>query len=268
MIAQLKYIVVLALAIPAFANAQKAPGYLGKRFTVGYDAFLFPSFFNPNSPDAESVDGSDLRQKGVSLNLQHNISGQWSFSKRSSLIASVGYVGTNYVPARYDNSSYYGFAFEEYPSMSATSFAAGIRIFTQHYAPLGKFVEFRLGFANVKNDDFEYSVLTENALGVRTRKTYMVEGGSMTWPTIAMAFGSNRIIKDIILVSYGLDFNFFPGGLGHHVNIIGDGFTSSSFGESSEGNTAENQEALIRLAGARYGLQTAINLRVGIGILL
>ena len=132
MIAQLKYLVVLALAIPVFTSAQKAPGYLGKRFTVGYDAYLFPSFFNPNSPNAEPKSDGDLRQKGVSLNLQHNFTGQWSFSKRSSLVASVGYVSTNYVPARYDNSSYYGFTFEEYPSMSATSFGAGIRIYTQH----------------------------------------------------------------------------------------------------------------------------------------
>lgn len=268
MITQLKYILVLVLAMPIFVNAQKAPGYLGKSFSVGYDAFVFPSFHNPNSPNAEPKGGDDLRQKGVSLNLQHNLSGQWSFSKRSSLIASVGYVRTNYVPDRYsDDNTYDQFTFEEYPSMSATSFAAGIRIFTQHYAPLGKFVEFRLGFAQVKTDDFEYTVLAEDGLGVRTKQLYVVDGGSTTMPTIAIAFGSNRVINDLILVSYGLDFNFFPGGFGYHVNAASVA-PGNHFAEGKEGNTADNQYSLLRLGSARYGMQAAVNLRVGIGILL
>ena len=268
MIAQLKYIVVLALAIPIFTSAQKAPGYLGKRFSVGYDAYLFPSFYNPNSANAEPIDiEGDLRQSGMSINSQHKLMGQWSFSKRASLIASTGFVFTNFLPQSYAYSSYSGgdFLFTEYPSMTVNSFDAGIRLFTQHFAPLGKFVEFKLGFATVSTGDFNYSI--DNSDNNGSVVDYTVEGGSMTWPTIGMGFGTNRVIKDILILSYGIDFNFFPGGFGRHIGLVGDA-SISEFRDFEEGNTPVNQDELVKMAGARYGLHSMLNLKIGIGILL
>ncbi len=262
MTAQLKYLLVLTLTIPLLANAQKAPGYLGKRYSVGYDAYIFPSFFNPNSPDAEPKSSYALRPKGVSLNVQHNIGGQWSFSKKASLIGNIGYVSTNFVPGynTIDN-----FHFEEYPSMSATSFNLGVRLFTQHYAPLGKYIEFRVGVAQVKADDFTYSI--EDLSGSGDTLQYTVDGGSMLRPNVALAFGTSRVIKDVIIISYGLDFNFYSGGFGHYSSLLGQA-PRSDFRSFEEGNSSTNQESLVKMAGARYAIQCAINLRIGIGILL
>ncbi len=266
--APLNYILALLIALPFMALSQKAPGYLGKKFTIEYNGFLFPSFYNPNSPDAEPIDADeDLRQKGVSLNYQHKFMGQWSFSKRSSLVTSVGFVNTNFLPGKYPYGNFSGnsIMFEKYPDMSATSFDAGIRIFTQHYSPLGKFIEFKLGFATVKTESFDYSVI--DAFGTGDTFNYTVEGGSMTWPTIGMGFGTSRIIKDIIIISYGMDLSFYSGGLGNYIGLAGEALFSD-FRDEGEGNTENNQEALLKMAGARYALHSMVNLRIGIGILL
>lgn len=266
--APLKHILALAILLPSFMYAQRAPGYLGKTFSIQYDALMFPSFFNPNSADAQTISEDDFRQKGVSLNYKHSFVGQWSFSKRSSLIASVGFVNTNYIPQAYSYSGFSGneILFNQYPGMSATSFDAGLRIFTQHYAPLGKFIEFRLGMATVKTDDFTYYALN-NFTTPSTVSIHTVEGRSMTRPTISVAFGTNRVIKNVILLSYGVDVSLFTGGIGRHIGLRSDD-TNSEFRDFEEGNSDRNQEELLKMAAARYGIQTAINLKIGVGLLL
>ncbi len=263
MIAQLKYILILFIGLPVLALAQKSPGYLGKKFSLEYNAYLFPSFFNPNSPDAKPIGTNNLRQKGASLNYQHSILGQWSFSKKLSLIADIGYVNTNYIPSSYSDDR---FIMSEYPSMSALSFEAGLRIYNQHFAPLGRFVEFKVGLARVSTDDFTYGFATEDFESNPRIEEHTIPGGSMAWPTVEIGFGTNRVINDILIVSYGLDFNFFPGGFGYYINAVADA-PAEEF-DFSIGSNSRNQEELVKMAGARYALHTAINLKIGIGILL
>lgn len=259
----LKYFLVLAIVIPSLAFSQKAPGYLGKRFSLEYNAFLFPSFRNPNSDEFNVPDDSDIGQKGVSMNFQHNLVGQWSFSKRSSLVGNIGFVSTNYLPLTSLNSNV---IVDAYPSMNAINFDAGMRIFFQHYAPLGKYFEFRIGVASVSTADYDYGLVFRNTLGNIDTATVTIGGGTKTLPTIAIAWGVNRIINDKFIISYGFDVKMFPGGLGYNMTLLTDAPRNDFIPD--EGNSADNQKELLNMAAGRYAMHCALNLRVGIGILL
>lgn len=260
--APLKHLIIALILCPVFGLAQRAPGYLGKRFSVEYNAFVFPSFANPNSGKISDTE-SALTDVKPSINLQNYLVGQYSFSKRASLIGSFGFTKTSYIPVGY--SSYDDPVYDQYPSMIAMSYNAGLRLFTQHYAPLGRYIEFRVGMAQVKNKDFTYSVF-QSVGGTVNKSTHTIEGSSMWRPTIAIAWGTNRIIRDMVIVSYGLDINMFSGGIGYNKSLLTDAGRSEF--DFDQGNTRNNQEELLNLAAGRYAMQCFINLRLGIGILL
>lgn len=242
---------------------QQVPGYLGMRFSVGYDAYVFPSFVNPNNPKAEKKNVANFSQKGMSLNSEHHLTGQWSFSKKASLTGGIAIANTNYIPVEHSDNE---FSFDEYPDMRALSYEIGLRVFSQHYSPLGKFAEFRIGFTQVKTEDFNYSVQKNSGSIIRPPVNYTVSGTSTVWPTIALCLGTTRIQDDLFVFTYGVDFKLYPGGAGHYSTWAGQ--TDSNFRNSGEGDTFANQYDLIRTASARYAMQCAVNLRFGVGILL
>lgn len=270
--APLKRLLFLLLALPVASIAQHAPGYLGKRFTVEYNAFLFPSFFNPNSPEIKEQHSfiSDVKP---SINLQNYLVGQYCASKKISLIASFGFNTTNFLaPSGYGeiaypyeaDKGYSDFLINEYPTMKVRSYSAGIRIYTQHFAPLGQYVEFRLGLAQIKTEDFSYLNIKSGSLD--SGNTYTI-GGSSSWgPSTALAWGTSRVIKDVVMISYGFDVSLYPFGIRNNRSLLTQDTKASIYYD--QGNTADNRKNLNDLAAGRYTMQCFLNLRLGIGFVL
>ncbi len=248
------------LLIPQLGVSQKVPGYLGKRFSVEYNAFMFSSLANPNGSQFTPRGDWTFKPRGISVNWQNNFIAQWSISKRTSLVGSFHFAKTNFLPSATKD---YNATFREYPGMQVYGGEVGLRFFRDHFAPLGHFLELHVGLSEVSNDDFSY--FFEIASG-QPPIFYTISGGSMLRPSFGVAIGSNRIIKDRILFSYGLNANIFTGGFGQHVFLIRrDTRENLSF---YDGNSEYNQETLTKMAAGRYGVQSMINIRLGIGFIL
>ncbi len=255
----LHFIILGLLLPPLLSFGQSVPGYLGKRFSIEYNAFLFPSLVNPNSSRFNPRGEFKLKTRGISINLQHNLIAQWCVSKRVSIVGSINYVNTNYLPSL---SPGFNLILTEYPSMKARGFEVGLRLFNQHIAPLDHFMEFHMGFTRVSNDDYSYSYQD----GSYPVEHFTISGGSMIRPSFGIAIGANRIIKDRILISYGLNSNFYTGGFGYQVVLTTDETKEELFYAS--GNQEYNQKTLTKMAAGRYAVQSVINIRLGIGIIL
>lgn len=249
---------LFVLASPLL-HAQKVPGYLGKRFSIEYNAFVFPSLVNPNSSELDPKAEFKLKTKGMSINLQHNLIAQWCISKRASLVGSFSFVNTNYLPSL---SPDFHTILTEYPSMQAYGVEVGLRLFNQHFAPLDHFLEFHMGVTKVSNSDYSYS-FKEPSYPI---EHFTISGGSMIRPSFGVAVGSNRIIKDKIIISYGLNSNFYTGGFRNQVVLLTSDTEEDFF--YATGNQDYNQETLTKMAAARYAVQAAFNIRVGFGLIL
>ncbi len=250
---------LLSLMIWQSSVAQKVPGYLGKRFSIEYNAFVFPSLVNPNSSELDPKGEFKLKTKGMSINLQHNLIAQWCVSKKASVVGSINFVNTNYLPSL---SPEFNSILTEYPSMQAYGFEVGLRLFNQHFAPLDQFMEFHFGLTKVSNNDYSYSYKD----GSYPVEHFTVSGGSMIRPSFGVAIGSNRIIKDKVIISYGLNSNFYTGGFRNQVVLLTHNTDEDFF--YATGNQDYNQEALTKMAAGRYAVQSVINIRLGIGIIL
>lgn len=253
---------IFTLPFLALSQGKNVPGYMGKKFSLQYQMFLWPSFNNPNS--SEVVVGSDdYTDVSTSINMQHHVIGGYSLTKQIDFIADVNFAKTNFDPYnmiyQLDQSSLV------YPELKATGGAVGIRVYTNHFAPLGSHLTFKLGYTKLKIDDLYYTLPGNDFTPTDT--DLMISGGTKGAPTITMGFGNNRIIGNRFMINYGLDFTLFAGGIGHWKPL----FANESQGEYiyfESGNTVENQEIYLKKAAARYAFNCAINLKIGIGFIL
>ena len=257
------YIISLTLIVSTTLLAQKnVPGYMGKRWNIQYQLFTSPSFNNPNTSEVEVQDDANYVDVNTSLNFQSHIVAAYTFSKKMDLIGDFNFTKTYFDPFSdvYElNTSTLSF-----PGMTATGAALGIRIYRRHFAPLGAYLDFKLGYTRLNIEGMTYS---SNDYSYEPNEDYSIDGGTKSGATITMGLGTNRVLKDRFIFSYGVDFTFFSGGMFNWKPIV----ASESGGESiffPYGNTPENQEAYLKKAAARYAMHSMINLRVGIGILL
>ena len=220
----------------------------------------FPSFTNPNSDrDVPNQRGAyaNYKQKGLSLNKQHHLVGLWVVNKKLALTSSYGFAQTSYVPTLSRE-----IFFDNYPSMRGHIYQGGFRVFIDHFAPLGKYWEIKGGLVSIHTDDFTYQY-KEYELNSKLQEV-TANGSSRVILNAAFSFGSNRVVNDVLLLSYGIDINVLMDGRGYHVGLV-QGAPDEYF---SAGDPGSNRETLLDMATARFGLHCLLNLKVGIGILL
>lgn len=261
---RLYHTLFLLLTLPAIALSQvkNVPGYMGKRFSIQYQMFLSPSFNNPNNSEV-TIGSDDYTDVSTSINMQHHLVAGYSITKQIDLIADVNFTSTNFDPYyelyKLDQSSLV------YPGLKATGGAVGIRLYTNHFAPLGSHIAFKVGYTQLKVEDLFYTLQGDEF--TTTDSDLMISGGTTGAPTLTMGFGNNRIIADRFMINYGIDFTLFMGGAGNWKPFFAD----EPMGEYyyyPDGNTLQNQEIYLDKAAARYSLLCAINLKLGIGIIL
>ncbi len=245
--------------------AQSVPGYVGKRFSLDYNLFTFLSLANPSSAeikDKEQLDQYDVTSGSLGINIQSHIYGQWVWTKRRSMIASVAFTKSYFSPS----GASYEITATTFPTMNAVAFDIGIRNYRQHFSPLGGYFEMRVGFAKVTAGDFSYHYVLDgqpDTLGV-------ISGSSGITPQASVGWGVNRVLKDRFIISYGIDFTLPLIGIAHLPLFGGvlDNDYNNQYIDYYFGNTSDNQKALRRQAMGRYAAQSMINFKVGIGILL
>lgn len=254
---------LLLFIIPmlVFAQGKNVPGYMGKRFNLQYQMFLWPSFNNPNNSEA-AVGSDGYTDVSTSLNMQHHIVGGFSITKQIDLIADVSFANTNFDP--YYNLYELDPSNLKYPGMSAMGGAVGIRIYAHHFAPLGSHITFKVGYTHLQIESLSYTLRADD---FNPAESYTIEGGTKGAPTITTGFGNNRIIADRIVVNYGIDFTFFAGGVRNWKAFFMDE-PAGDYIYYRDGNSMSNQTAYLKKASARYAMHCAVNLKLGIGLLL
>lgn len=253
---------IIGLSGALLAQNKNVPGYMGKRWNLQYNAFLFPAFINPNSSEVK-VEGGDLKGS-FSVNFQNHITAGFSYSKKMEFVAEFNMARTNFNPYpsyldAFAQSSLY------YPELKARGGAIGVRLYSKHFAPLGSHISFKLGFTKLNIEDLYYTYQDYNGLQTEA----FISGGTKMAPTLSVGFGTNRIIKDFLIISYGLDLTLYTGLIGS-ANPF-DWLDNIDGGPSIypyNGNSSDNRDAYLGKAAQRYGLMSLVNFKLGVGIVL
>ena len=261
-----KLLLLVLTLVPVSLMAQKnVPGFMGKRWNLQYQINLWPSALNPNSeelPDPAS-DGNYVPLK-MSINVRHNLEAGYSISKKYDLIANFTYSTTN-IDLFGVSNSIYGLDVSSlyYPGLRATGFSVGVRKHKKHFAPLGYYVSYKVGYTFLSYDDITYKT---DDYGYPPNTQHTISGGTTGAPVVGMGFGVNRVIAGDFILNYGLDINLFLGGIGNWNRLLDASAPDELY--IDDGNTSVNQEAYRKRAAGRYCVQNLFGMRLGIGYLL
>jgi hypothetical protein len=229
-----KRIFCLALALLGVhaASAQNVPGYMGKRFSIGYSTHLALNLFEDNYNTSTPND----RELFFGFSNQHYLLGEYVLTKKISLTGSIGYSRAYFTPeAILFNSSY---EWDKRAGTSMLAFVGGVRMYTQHLAPVGRFVELYVGYQSISPDDFDY---TYNAFNGPSQE-YTITPEATGCFLGGMKFGHSMIIGDQFKFEYFGYFGFQSKGLtSSSIVLSGLGEGASFDSDFTLGNTPENQ---------------------------
>ncbi len=219
-----------------FVSAQP-PGYMGKRVSLVYQNFIFPSL-TPNSSRS-------------SVNISHNAELNCVTGKRSALCFTF-----LYAPIKVKNSTYsYNvqttlLSDNEFLKFNSFSYALGLKLFFSRnkFAPLGGYVKWELEYSRGILQVGEYS--SQNSGSSAPKITYSANKMVIAGGGPAISFGKQRIFFDKLIVDYGVRASLI-------VAWNTEGFANNTGYEKSLETTASN----VVLA------QQFLNLRIGVGFL-
>lgn len=220
---KLKYIITpLVFFASLFNGFSQTPGYLGKHFTVGYSANLFPAIIGPTS------------KSDIGLNLTHCINLEYTIRNRTNLCFSFQHFKTgadfNYHTDEVildQNSSYQNVTYKYYPTsalpseLSSNNLSIGLKFFhAGTLAPVGKYRKFELVFFSTKllyePSAFEaeyYDTYYYNTTTYKLQKTFGT--GEYDFKSFALTYtiGRQRVLFDCLVIDYGFQLGVHPAGL-------------------------------------------------------
>jgi len=218
-----------------FVSAQP-PGYMGKRVSLVYQNFIFPSL-TPNSSRS-------------SVNISHNAELNCVTGKRSALCFTF-----LYVPIKVKNSTYSysqlinSTGNKDYFNLNSFAYALGLKLFFSRnkFAPLGGYVKWELEYSRAILNIDEYSVLSSSHPSSFSEIKYpahkmVVQGGGP-----AISFGKQRIFFNKLIVDYGVRAAII-------VAWNTDGFINNTSYENSFDTKVSNIVLTQQLINARIGI--------------
>jgi hypothetical protein len=255
----------------ALGKAQKVPGYLGKRLVVNYELSAIPSFYNPNSGGYVSNPGRvsySATSVPFSITLKHFLNAEYVVSKKTSVKTSLGYFNSVY-GNRFDNSNFNlsDLYLEDLGTLNNFGFQAGIKRYRNHFAPLGKYFELRVGLELINYGELNFLV-PENSFNEQPAFERAVPGGTAVVGGAYIGWGTSRIINDSFILNYGIELGFvYPSG--QNANNITNIFFDDQviFLDPSTQSDAAINEAMREASIARVFSQSLLNFKIGVGIL-
>lgn len=228
------------LAFGLLSSAQ-VPGYMGKRFSIGYSNYFLPTGFGPganaDSPEVLSTAGLNTTH---CLNLEYIIKSSTNFCV-SLQTAKTGMNPGEIAVYAYDpytnNSQYYSFKYDEKPykpmQIRAVNLGLGFKFFQSgSLSPIGKYKKVELLFMfnhlTYKKNSFTYYDSYYSTYGAY--RTATVGTGDYQFNTFAIAYtiGRSRVLFDKLVFDCGVRFGVTPAGIWGYVNQNGDFLNSSS----------------------------------------
>lgn len=244
-----KILLILSFFLLTNLFAQ-VPGYMGKRFSIGYSNYFLPSGLGPGA-NAESSEPLTT----IGLNTTHCLNMEYIIKSRTNICLSLQTAKTGMTPGEMGFSSYNGYNSYDYYTVTynpkpykpmqirAINFGIGFKFFQSgSLAPIGKYKKLELLFMfnhlTYKRDGFTY--YDNSYSGYGQYRTLTVGKGDYQFNTFAItyAIGRSRVLFDKLIFDCGIRFGLTPAGVWGYVNQNGDFLDTSS----SSGTLAAEQD--------------------------
>lgn len=253
-------ITIAAIFLTQLMYAQ-VPGYMGKRFSLGYSNNFFIAGLGPTATQYTGI------------NTVHSFNAEYSIKNRTNFCLSFQVSKTGMAMDRefyqYMSGSNYSVSYYYKPSpdvpmlLQTKSLGIGFKFFAQGtLAPLGKYrkLELLLMFTHLTYPDNSFSVSQYDGYTTQTGRTSL-GSGDYNFKTFAINYtiGRQRVLLNCLVLDYGVQFGLMPAGL--YAYTDGD----EVFSETSSSKSYEEifkQEKNKRLFRAQM-----FNFHIGLGFL-
>ncbi len=191
----MKQNIQLIIAFLLIANtstfAQKAPGYMGKRLSVGGSGQFMSAFRGPNKNGESGF---------ISFNDQYSIDLEYATQRKASLKFSYGFFKTQKDYKKLIENDFngdYEIPYNVKTELNVQTISLEYRMFRTSIAPYGRYLGV---FANYKSIQLNQDKYFET-LEISKRLQY---DNPITLLSIGISFGKQRIFFDRIVVDYGI----------------------------------------------------------------
>lgn len=202
----------------------QAPGYMGKRFVVGYGAHVSPAFINANNSNQTILGLNGSAESGsFAFNYTHEGFFEFQAKTRFTVGVSCKFYKTkydnalsNYAQGQYINyytSASYSNDVEGYYGISGQSICLYGKLYkTGSVAPLGRYIIFG-PVLNLYQATYDPNIMYQRSdyygSGNNKFSSYGNLTQSFTGFNILFGWGKTRIIKDRVIIDYGANLQLF-----------------------------------------------------------
>lgn len=259
---QMKKIALIILILFAWNSSfsQKTPGYLGKKLVPSYSLGFAPSIFNPNKNGAKGV---------FTFNLFHQLRLDYVTSRKSAV--GIGFetysTGIDYDYGYRNDNQNIDIRFARHGILNVKGFQLYRSFYSNGIAPMGKrhSLGLKVLFSSTDFEDVGAIKTKPDNSGYSNRITSPYEikkGGTSKDFGFMYSYSSSRIIADLVVLSFGIDFNvIFSAHFKYPGSIINE-----ELGDSVPSNHTEeaflNDKAKQRVFSSQF-----LMLKIGIGFL-
>jgi len=242
------------------------PGFMGKRFSVGYSNYLMVAGVGPSANAAEK----DAYFSGINtthcLNLEYTIRNRTNFCFTfETMKTGVSYtkVYNSYVYDNNTSTSYnvsYAYSPKPYIPMQVRTFNVGLgfKFFRRGtLAPIGKYnkLELLMLFSKLTYGNTSFALTLAGTTNQGMKGT-----GDYNFSTFGVAYttGRSRVLFNKLVIDYGLRLGLVPAGI----------FASDLFFGSDNGSGREDFEKSLRQqTNIRLFREQLVNFHIGLGFL-
>jgi len=204
---QMKKIAFIILILFAWNSSfsQKTPGYLGKKLVPSYSLGFAPSFFNPNKNGAKGF---------FTFNLFHQLRLDYVTSRKSAVGIGFETYSTGIDYDSYNNNNQdVSISFARHGILNVKGFQLYRSFYSNGIAPMGKrhSLGLKVLFSSTNFEDVGATKTkpdNSNPYSNHITSPYEIKkGGTSKDFGFMYSYSSSRIIADIVVLSFGIDFN-------------------------------------------------------------
>jgi len=266
---------IVLFVIAGFACFAQAPGYMGRKFVIGYSTYFFPAGIGPTANTQEEG------QAFSGVNITHCLNLEYTIKNRTNFCVSIQTLKTGIAPGVlyssrvYDsggwNSYYYSYEYNPKPfvPMQLRTFNVGLGFkFFQRgsLSPIGKYkkLELLLLFSKLTYDKNSF-LQQSDATGFSGPKA--LGTGENNYQTFAITFtaGRSRVLFNRLVIDFGLRLGFLPAGIISAYNQNKEKNASSY--TTSTSTSFDFDKVMRQETNQRLFRQQLINFHIGLGFL-
>ena len=208
------------LILIAHVVVSQVPGYMGKRFVIGYSVNFFPSLIGPTSTNTNNTTSDNFAPNGgfpdiepVGVNATHILNIDYVHHKRKAICIMFQYARTgvdyasNISNARYDGNV------NSPAILNTIGIGIGIKHFKRaNIAPYGPYVKWegKMLMNTIKYDKSNWSIADPADYNKRIKKTNGTGNIAFEAFGIGYSFGKQRIFKDKFVFDRGVRILAIP----------------------------------------------------------